>query len=275
MKMNKQKAVNILKKVYHHTNVDHDTKYFDRVGYKTDWLTQEQHLLLKEAELIPNDFVKLTHDNTLKKFLEIKSSKKISKKFAVALFIKSLSGNAPRFRQTLMSFWYLQQLEEHKFEKVKNNTTCANCGLIENVVMDKTHNLFTYYLGHSWNECPEHFLTEIEEITDYSKPEILEEDTERLIYLLQEINKAEPNETPGQLEKRIAKSKLLPKTDKYKRYGILQTLAVIGVLPSNSHLNNQPIRSDITMPLAGWKGKLGVNFEKAAEIFEIEIPKNI
>ena len=55
MNKKKKKAINILKKVYHHTNTDYDKDYYGEIGYKTDFLTKEQDLLLKEFNLIPND----------------------------------------------------------------------------------------------------------------------------------------------------------------------------------------------------------------------------
>ena len=273
--MSNKKAINILKKNYHHTNSDYETDYFGEIGYKTDFLTEEQHSILKQANLVPNNFQKLTHDALLKGFLEIKNSGKLSLDSSTSLFIKGLSGKFPRYRQTLMSVWYLCGIDNHKFEKSELKENCSICGLPKNTFEDRTHSLFTYYLGHSWNEMPAHFLGELQEISEMPKPRILEDEIEVFINLLKEINKADANETPGQLEKRIAKSKLLPKTNKYKRYGILQTLAVIGVLPSNSEFDNQPIRSDIVLPLAGWQVELGVDFNKVTEIFKIKAPNNV
>jgi hypothetical protein len=86
---------------------------------------------------------------------------------------------------------------------------------------------------------------------------------------------AQPNgTTPGQLERAVGRAKLLPRTDKYQRYGILIGLAEFGILPSPvlapSYDRFVPIaeqhaayrklrgapRSDITVPLAGWRGGL-------------------
>ncbi|MFF4291927.1 hypothetical protein ACFY0R_42675, partial [Streptomyces sp. NPDC001633] len=80
--------------------------------------------------------------------------------------------------------------------------------------------------------------------------------------------------TPGQLEKSIARARLLPRTDKYQRYGILIALAELGVLPNTllppsidrfvsrtecqaayRRVRGAP-RSDITLPLAAWRGGL-------------------
>ena len=169
----------------------------------------------------------------------------------------------------------MQDITEHDYTPSEKYSGCSICGLPENTTEDTTHNLFTYYLGHSWNEFPKHFVAELEDILQYPKPEITNTDKAYLTKLLLSINVADENETPGQLEKRIGKEKLLPKTDKYKRYGILQTLAILGILPSKEELDKQPARSDIVLPLAGWKGKLGVDFEKAKKIFEITVPNNI
>lgn len=265
------KAISVLKKVYHHANADYDNDYFGRVGRKTDFLTEEQVLLLEKANLVPNDFKEMTHDTLLEGFLQIRESGALSLEFCTSLFLKGLSGDFPRYRQTLMSYWYLRGLADHTFEESDARAGCAICELPEHVVKDRTDNLLTYHLGGSWNEMPEDFLDELQEISQIEQPEVSDDDVERFVRLLNEIDNAEADETPGQLEKRIGKSKILPKTDKYKRYGILQTLAVVGVLPSSPALDKQPVRSDIVFPLAGWKGELGVDFDRASEIFNIEL----
>ena len=265
----KNKAIDILKKVYHHTNTDYETDYGDIVGYKTDFLTKEQWSILKEHHLIPNNIEQLNHNTLISDFLKLKEHEKLTLNFSKSLFIKGLTGEFPRYRQTLISFLYLQEINEHVYSSSEKHSGCSICGLPKITTEDRTHNLFTYYLGHSWNEFPKHFVAELEDILQYPKPEITEKDKTCLVKLLLSIQNADANETPGQLENRIGKEKLLPKTDKYKRYGILQTLAILEILPSKIELDNQPARSDIVMPLAGWKGILGVDLKKASKIFEI------
>lgn len=268
----RNKAISILKKVYHHTNTDYETKYDEIVGYKTDFLIQKQWNILQENNLVPNDIKQHTHDSLINDFLNLQKNKKLTIEFSKSLFIKGLTGLFPRYRQTLISFLYLQKIKDHKYTPSKKFSGCSICGLPEKATEDNTHNLFTYYLGYSWNEFPKNFTSELEDILQYPIPEITNKDKDYLVNLLISIDRATDNETPGQLEKRIGKEKLLPKTDKYKRYGILQTLAILGILPSKEELDKQPSRSDIVLPLAGWKGKLGVDFKKAIEIFEITMP---
>ncbi|WP_179317795.1 hypothetical protein [Winogradskyella undariae] len=272
MLKNKNKALKILKKVYHYTNTDYDTTHLGEVGYKTDFLSKDQWQILEENNLKPNQFKTHTHNNLVSDFLKLKKNDKLSLEFAKALFIKGLTGEFPRFRQTLISYLYLQDISTHDYTPQKGYSNCEICGLPEKTIDDRTHNLFTYYLGHAWNEYPKHFVAELEDIMQYPIPEITEKDKDMLVLLLLFIEKANDNETPGQLEKRIGKEKLLPKTDKYKRYGILQTLAILEILPHKDTFDKQPARSDIVMPLAGWRGELKVDFKKAREIFNISIP---
>lgn len=266
---NKSPALKLLKKVFHHENADYSTDYSGEVGYKTDCLSAKDMKVLQDADLFPNTFEARTHDELLAGLLAMKSNTALTDDLCKALFLKGLSGSEPRFRQSLISYMYLETLEPHKFQASDTTSNCAICGLPRKSVQDRTHTLYTYHLGHSWNESPQGFLAELEEILTYPEPDVSKEDKSRLKDLLKLIAQAEPGETPGQLEKRIAKAKLLPKTDKYKRYGILQTLAIMGILPSDPAIDNQPARSDIVMPLAGWSGRMGVDFDKAVQAFDL------
>ncbi len=273
----KNKAIKILKKVYHHENTDYENEYdYGVIGHKTDFLTNEQKELLAKHNFLPNTMKKYTHDELVDEFLVLKKNKKLTLEFAKALFIKGLTGKVPRFRQTLISYLYLQEITKHEYKPHEKYSGCAICSLPKECTYDRMYWLINEYLGHSWNERPEGFLEELKDILQYEKPIITEKDEEYLIKLLLSISKAEENETPGQLEKRVGKEKLLPKTDKYARYGILQTLAILEILPSDEKLGErQPFRSDIVMPLSGWRGCLGVDFEKAKEVFNITVPNMV
>jgi hypothetical protein len=214
------------------------------------------------------------HDEAINRFFSLKNNNKLTEDFAVAMFYKGISGEYIRGRQTLMSYIYLKHLPEHKFTGEK---ICDICGLPKTEAIDKTDILSTFYSGHSWNELPLHYLIELEEIIDIEKPIITELDKNLLDNLLGIIDMAEKDETPGKLEKRIGGNKILKKTDKYKRYGILQTLAECGILPNKLIIPRYDkfiefkemleidkklkgsIRSDIILPLAGWKGEYGIN----------------
>jgi hypothetical protein len=222
------------------------------------------------------------HDEAINRFFSLKNNSTLTEDFAVAMFYKGISGEYIRGRQTLMSYIYLKHLPEHKFTGEK---ICDICGLPKTETIDEADVLSTYYSGHSWNELPLNCLIELEEIINMEKPIIKESDKELLDTLLETIGMAEKDETPGKLEKRIGKDRILIKTDKYKRYGILQTLAECGILPNKLIIPRYDkfvsfkemtemheklmgsVKSDIVLPLAGWKGEYGIDKEKYTKIF--------
>ena len=264
---NLSKILQSLKTVYSNDNTDYSKKYSGEIGYKTDGLSPDEAELLRQHNLQPNNFQTYSHGDLVSAFLKLRDTTSLTWMSCSRFFIKGLSGELPRYRQTLMSFHFMSGLENHAFMPSKRHANCDICSLPLKSVFDRTHALYTYYLGHSWNETPAHFLAEVEDASTFEAPEVTREQVEKLSSLLQAISDASQDETPGQLEKRIASLKLLPKTDKYKRYGILQTLAVTGVMPGDPDSGNQPARSDIVHPLAGWRGSMGVDYDVASTIF--------
>jgi len=278
-----KKTLALLKAVYANENAKYNLAE-DRLEHLVpDAVTRADLDLLTARGLAPNNFETFEHDSSLERLLALKHAKKLTLDFAASLFLKGLAGEIPRARQTLLSFLYLKHLSAHQFT---GDDSCTICGLPLKETEDKTHTLYTYYLGHSWNESLLNCLIELEEIIQYDKPAITNADRTKLAQLLNFIEQADADETPGKLEKRIAAAKLLEQTDKYKRYGILQTLAECGILPNElvapkydtftTHAQwlaageklTTSHRSDIVLPLGGWKGKLGVNRKRAEEIFD-------
>lgn len=282
------KIISILKKVYYHENGFYNRELNRHEHRIPETVSKEDLELLEKSGYKPNNHETFEHDSTLDALITFKQ--KITLEFATAFFLKGLTGDFKRGRQTLMSYVFIKNLTKHKFKG--DGEICGICGLPRKETTDKTDDLYTYYLGHSWNEIPLHFLIELNDIIKYPKPEISDKEIEKLKELLDFIAKAEPNETPGRLEKRISKNRILPKTDKYKRYGILQTLSECGILPNSfiepkwnefstleEHFEastnlTTSFRSDIVLPLAGWKGNKGVDYKKAEEIFNLKIKNN-
>jgi hypothetical protein len=279
--MNK-KIQAILKKVYVDDTCLYNAK-LERMERRIRPTTVRSDLtLLEDRGLKPNTFETFEHDDALNRFLKLKGHANLTLDFAAAMFLKGLTGEIQRGRQTLMSLLYTKNLTPHKFE---GDTVCKICGLPKKETIDKTYQLFTYYSGESWNESPLNFLIELEETIRFPKPVITNTDLEKLDELLNFIIQADLIEVPWELEKRIATHKMLPNTDKYKRYGILQTLAECGILENdfikpkyerlntdqeiNKALENMRIshRSEIPLPFGAWRGKNGVNFERYTEIF--------
>jgi hypothetical protein len=236
-------------------------------------------------ELKPNNFETFEHDNSLHRMLKLRDHEKLTLDFAASMFLKGLTGEMPRGRQTLMSFLYIKHLHGHPFVGHEN---CEMCGLPKVETIDKTHALYGYYSGHSWNEKPLKFLIELDEALTFQKPEITISEIDHLTSFLDFIAISDGEETPGKLEKRLSSIKILTETDKYKRFGILQTLSECGILP-NSYIKPKydgftsqvdlwkasdkvktSCRADVILPLAGWTGENGVDHERAKLIFNIE-----
>jgi hypothetical protein len=275
-----KKIIDILNKIYWYENGFYNSE-LDRHEHKIpETVSTTDIQLLEQSGFEPNNFETFGHDDAIKRFLNLKANKKLTEEFAKAMFYKGVTGEYIRGRQTLTSYIFLKNLPEHKFTGKHN---CDICSMREIETIDKTGQLFSYHLGAVWNEMPLHFLIELEEIVKMEKPVITETDKTFLDNLLDFINQTEKDETPGKLEKRLAKNKTLPKTSKYSRYGILQTLAMCGILPNKLVVPDYDgftnfrercaiklkgsIRSDIVLPLAGWRGEYGVDYKKYKEIF--------
>lgn len=188
----------------------------------------------------------------------------------IAAFVAGL-GSSPRGRQTVISFGWARFLDTAP----AGEDGVPDCGLRSVSEIDVTEQLLRLALGWSWNELPAHYLPDLEAAVAEGLPSPQEEDRERLRALLDVVRAQPPGTTPGQLEKAVARAKIVPGTDKYQRYGILIGLSEFGVLPSpvlppmwdrfiptaERHASYAAVRgaprSDIPVPLAGWRGGLG------------------
>lgn len=202
----------------------------------------------------------------------------------LAAFVAGL-GSAPRGRQTVISYAWARHLRT----AVREPDGLPDCGLATTDggvhEVDVTEALLRLALGWAWNELPQQYLPDLEAAAGQGLPHPVGDDRERLAALL-DIIAAQPAGTrPSELEKVIARAKIVPGTDKYQRYGILIGLAELGVLPSTvldpmwdrfiparerwaagRRVPGSP-RSDITVPLAGWRG--GIEERRARRLREI------
>lgn len=202
----------------------------------------------------------------------------------LAAFVAGL-GSAPRGRQTAVSYGWARFLDAAP----KAEGGLPDCGLARSGggdhEVDVTEVLLRLALGWSWNEQPERYLPDLEAAAAEGLPRPGSGDRERLGALLDVIGAQPAGTRPGELERVIAREKILPGTDKYQRYGILVGLAELGVLPSTvlapSWDGFVPVserwaagrkarggpRSDITVPLAGWRG--GIDERRARRLREV------
>jgi hypothetical protein len=229
--------------------------------------------------------VTLSHDEVvdrLRRAAALFDVKTIADAFVAGL------GSAPRGRQPLISYAFARHLAMHEGVYEANYSACRACGIDRSTTLDPSKELLLYYSGNVWNERPGRWCIELEELARSGAPQPTQEDRHTLLALLRACDASDAAITPGQLEQQLAKDKILRTTKtKYERYGILQALAETGILPNeliaprwdrfitpaeiwraSENLKGSP-RSDVVLPLAAWRGRLGVDWQRAAEIFSI------
>jgi len=149
-----------------------------------------------------------------------------------AAFVAGAGGSAPRGRQTLISYAWAIHLPQALAD---SDPALPDCGLSDPVRFDPTETLVRLALGWAWNELPENYLADLEAAARHGLPTPTADDVARFRGLIARIAEQPPQTTPGELEKVLAREKVVPRSDKYQRYGILQALAEAGVMP-NPHV---------------------------------------
>ena len=192
-----KKIISILKKVYHYENGFYNPEHDRHEHHIPESVSQQDLSFLATHGFSPNHFETFEHDDVLDRFVNLQKHPKLTLDFAKAMFLKGLTGEFLRGRQTLMSYVYIKHLTKHPFE---GDNACEICGIPQTKTIDKTEQLYSYYHGSSWNELPLHFLIELEEIIQYEQPSITQEDLEHLKKLLDFIAEAAPTEAPSKLE---------------------------------------------------------------------------
>lgn len=249
--------------------------------------TEEQQRLASAGH--PSDIqTTFVHDEAVAR-LRLAAARLRESDVALA-FLAGLTSGHRRGRQPLVSFAYARHLPDHAGQPNANGI-CLACGLPATDALDVTHERLRLHLGWAWNELPLHYLVDLESFDPAAIPQdAMRQGRAILTALLRFIEEQPPDTTPGALERAIAGAKLLPETDKYKRLGILIGLAEAGILPNpllppswrafvtpperwdaSRGLKGSP-RSDITLPLAAWRGEQGVDWAMAEELFGVSRP---
>ena len=197
-------------------------------------------------------------------------------------FVAGVGGSAPRGRQVLISYAWALHLPGAIAAAAP---ALPDCGLREPVRIDFTEELMRLAAGIVWNESPHRYLPDLEAAAAEGLPAPTTDDRARFDALIGFIAAQPGGVTPGLLEKDLGRAGILPGTDKYARYGILQGLAETGVMPNalippsldrhvpraEHHAVGRQVRgsprSDIVLPLAGWRSDLGVDLARLDAVF--------
>ena len=227
----------------------------------------------------------ISHDDCLKRLL--KAAARIKPEQATVAFIAGVGGSTLLGRQVLVSYAHARHLPAHKADPTPGYKNCRTCGIDLKEQLDPTDRILRVALGNVWNEGAGNYFLDLEEYLRGAAPKPTKADREVLCAVLRTAAKVAPSCTPGELEKELAAKKVIPSSEKYARYGILEALAMVGVLPNPflppewDHLVTQTElwdasrrvksapRSDIILPFGGWRGELGVDWKRAKSLFGI------
>jgi len=252
--------------------------------YSTENLTQAELSYLQESGYPLNEVVHVTHDETIKKLKEILKHPNISFKNLTAAYIAGFC-SFPRGRQPIISYLFAAAVPVHSFVKWGNSSACGMCAIDKESWLETGTEIFREYLGYSWNEIPKRFYLDLEEFSQLPPKVPTSEDLHIFCAVIDLIRNAPADETVGKLEQRITKAKLIPKCEKYRLRGQLMALAELGVMPNrfikplydeftdfetvctlDRKIPGSP-RSDVVLPLSGWRGELGICEERYNEVF--------
>jgi hypothetical protein len=209
---------------------------------------------------------------------------KLSLNEVAQAFVAGVGGSCPRARQTLISYAWALHLPTAVAASAPD---LPDCGLREPVVIDFAAELMRLAFGMAWNESPLRFVPDLEAAAAQALPKPVPNDWSVFQQLI-DVIAAQPNGTaPGALEKDIGRRKIIPNSETYARYGVLQALAEAGVMPNprispmldrhvpraewleaHKGLRGAP-RGDIVLPLAGWRGEFGVDHRRVFDLFGI------
>ncbi|MDE7415973.1 MAG: hypothetical protein K2N44_06635 [Lachnospiraceae bacterium] len=294
-----EKLLKILKKVYYKKSYTKDEQgvqikietgdqYDLKTGtyhYSTETLSPEERSYLQQSGYPVNDIVHDTHDANIRKLKEIITNPNLSLYNLLSAYIAGFR-SYPRGRQPILSYLFARAVPIHAFCNVHGGTICEICSMKKDFWLEFGNEIFRKYQGYSWNEIISVFYLDLEEFSKLPPIAVTEEDLQVFLSVIDLIRNAPEDETPSQLEQRIKKSKLITHCEKYRLRGQLMTLAELGVMP-NPYI--KPLfdeftdfgtlceagrkvpgsnRSDIVLPLGGWRGKYRICEERFRQLFE-------
>ncbi|MBP6520659.1 hypothetical protein [Shewanella sp.] len=276
----------ILKKIYFKKSyIKDENGYMQRIDngdqfdcesgtthYSNDGLSNAEILTLEQSGYPVNQIIKYSHDECINAYKMLLEHPHLSIENLISAYICGFS-SFPRGRQPILSYLFAQAVPEHKI--VSEGDVCPVCSIRRNVWIEKGHKIFSCYAGSVWNERWCGNLVELEEFTAISPCTPTPEDISILISLIDMIRQAPQDETPGKLEQRIKKAKIIPNYEKYSFRGQLMVLAELGIMPNPyvkplydgfTHFTDicsvkypGSTRTDIMLPLAGWRGENSIN----------------
>ncbi len=282
-----QKMMQVLRKLYKYENGRYDGERQVSV-YDTQTLSEKDQVLLSQSGWQANDIVSFSsHDDIITRLHSLKNNTALTRERCISAFIAGVGGSYLRGRSVLSAFHKLNTLPVHTYLEKLQYACCWVCG-DHNTTKYINDSYFQYclYYGNAYSSTALYAYLNLRHLLTTEPVTPTDQDNAIFRQLLDMLRNAPEDETPGQFEKRLKASKLIA-GDRYTLRGILQSLALTGVIPNQfmtlslsrwtdfgdiviteNQLKNTKGRSDMEMPWAGWKGNLRINDEKAAGYFD-------
>jgi len=281
-----KKRIALFKKLYHYNNGTYDRQRGVTV-YDVKILSAEESAFMNELQWNPNDIVQLNHDALIPAITKLIEDERLSKDRLIGEFVAAAGGSYRRGINGLMNLHFATLVPEHSYHPAQGLAACGICGFSE--LSTRTHDNLSdiresLWLGYNWHS-PKGIYADLAERIELPEIHPTQEDAAALKSLLEGVDRAQAGETPGKLEKRLSAEKVV-KGNSGTRRALLSTLAEVGVIPNAAmpvdpkrwinhevmvqagmDLDSTQGRSDIEMPYAGWRGHLGIDWDRAKELF--------
>lgn len=274
----------ILTKLYSYKNLyygeNHEPLYSEEV------LSEKEQAILLACGWETNRVEGFSgHDEILEKLYSLKGSPHLSQKHVVAAFIAGVGGSYLRGRSVLSAWNCFNNIPIHTYNERPEYRCCWICGTQDKAILiNDSEFQYIMHLGNAFAGNPKYAYLNLKYVTAHPAIVPTLEDIKIFSKLLELLQTAPADESPGKCEKRIREAKFLPACQHLR--GILQSLAQVGVLPNQfislsgeiwtdfgevticeKGLKNTRGRSDMEMPWAGWLGSLKVEEAKVDELF--------
>ncbi|QDH20183.1 hypothetical protein [Saccharibacillus brassicae] len=281
-----KKRVALFKKLYAYDNGTYDPQLGASL-YDESVLSADEQAFMAEIGWTANELVTLEHDRLIEAIAELGRDERLNEDRLAGEFVAAVGGSYRRGANGPVSLRFARLAPPHEYRRARKLLACGVCGHSEHALgrpITLSRIRESLWLGYSWHS-PEGIYADLSERVDLPPVMPTAEDADALKRLLEALSRAEPDETPGKLEKRLSAEKVLRGNGGTRR-SLLDVLAWLGVIPNmgldmergvwtdyediieaGMEFDTTQGRSDLEMPWAGWRGRLGVDWERAKTCF--------
>ncbi|WP_454980739.1 hypothetical protein [Capnocytophaga haemolytica] len=288
------KLIKVLSKVYRWQCCTYNKNHIDWYDVDKAKLSEKESALLSASDYVINAPHKYTHDEVVSRLRELASAEGLEQKVR-ALFLKAIAEGWARGLQPIVSFYTAKHLPEHAFSASKKENdyslsgrSCRVSGIPKQTWENDGVNLYHLYIGYCRLEPCAEMVLDLEEVLTFDEVAVTPEYLAAYDALLESLRRAEDNETPSALVKRLATEKVLKGSTSTSRVWLVRILAELGVLPNlfvehysiikafypydlrkeyeNILHDNAPARAEPVFPASSWRGAMGIDEGIAKEL---------